>query len=153
MNVITVLNKCCVEHNPEQNLIAEALMHEHNLCIASHRKRLFLVFGKHECYFFIILSVLLNCRKAKYFSHLHSLAVVNDEAWSASCPRYFRYFVELNSRQPFNSWWLNLFFVIALKIVKISQLARLTDTLAASKSPMPLKTYTVINWIAVAHIK
>ena len=134
-------------------MIAETLVNENNFGVTSHRKKFFLFIGKLENYLFIVLCVLLGSRERKYFCHLHSLTIVDNEARSAGCSRYLRHSAELYPCQSFYSWGLNLFFVISLEVVQIAKLAWLADSFATNEALMPIESQTVVNRAAKTHIQ
>ena len=134
-------------------MIAKTLVNENNFGVTSHRKKFFLFIGKLENYLFIVLRVLLGCRERKYFCHLHSLTIVDNEARSARCSRYFRHSAELYPCQSFYSWGLNLFFVISLEVVQIAKLARLADSFATNEALMAIESQTVVDRTAKTHIQ
>jgi hypothetical protein len=92
MYVISILNECRIEHDPEQScFIHNSTVFKYNLGIASHCKRIHLCFRKFKSNILMLLLIKSLVRSvAKYFRYCQTVTMINVEGRTTT--------VTLNSR-------------------------------------------------------
>jgi len=148
MNVVAILNERSVEHYTEKIF---RFVVEHNLSIATHRKRHLLLFCESKNHWLVFVSAICFIGGVyECFSYVHTIAVKNFKTRSAIIVPHVWNPLNLNPTKTLDCGRFYNFFVVAFEVVNIPELAGLAYTFAVTKSSLAVKFQAVVNIVKKA---
>ena len=125
-------------------------MLEHNLDISVQSETILLLFCEQKYHTPLLLTVKATCRIRESFVYVEAVAGVDFEEGCTSSAAQIWHIHKLDSLESLASGRLDLVPIEGLKVVEISELARLTDSFATCKSLVAIKQQTVVNVVEKA---
>lgn len=133
VDVVAVLDKTSVEHDPTESIRRKALVSEQYFDVPTHGPSFTLRIAQHKICPLLICGIRARHRVGEQPFGLEALTLVHLEVWGAPVSGQSRDVLELNATQAFDAWRLDLLPVEGFEVIQVPQLARLANTFATSE--------------------